>query len=151
MVTVLPDTTDDTTMARRGRSQTTQRDITNSIATPSAVSPYQNLYQRELRATEQLYRHLRELEDRRQWHPQPKHLRTPAVTRSGAARLQLSKRPTSTRTANQLSQRVAFASPKHVLVCLRRKIRREIFFALKLKGRGGSRKRNPWSNYSCRG
>lgn len=43
----------------------------------------------------------------------------------------------------------AFHHAKTVYICLQRKIRREIFFAKKLKGKGGSRRRNDYSNIRC--
>lgn len=45
-----------------------------------------------------------------------------------------------------------FDRPLHVSVCIRRKQRREVLFAKKRtrSGRGGRRRRNKWSDVSCR-
>lgn len=55
-----------------------------------------------------------------------------------------------------LSHRLRYADPRLVLVCLRRKIRREVLFAKnigghkhKSPGRGGSYRRSKNSNWSC--
>lgn len=46
---------------------------------------------------------------------------------------------------------LAFKHPPHVAICVRRKQRREVLFALKKtrKGAGAKRKRNFWSDISC--
>lgn len=43
----------------------------------------------------------------------------------------------------------AYANPFHVLVCIRRKMRKEVLFALRKKGRGGKRRRSWLSNIRC--
>lgn len=48
--------------------------------------------------------------------------------------------------------RVAFEQPEKVLVCVRRKSRKEVLHALRLtgkKGRGGSHRRTPLSDIHC--
>lgn len=47
--------------------------------------------------------------------------------------------------------RVAFQQPEKVIVCIRRKIRKEVLHALKLtrKNGGGARKRTPLSDIHC--
>lgn len=54
----------------------------------------------------------------------------------------------------RLPERVAFAIPRKIAICVRRKIRKEVLHAYKLvnKGRGGSgrpRQRNEWSAVKC--
>lgn len=91
---------------------------------------------------------LRQIEDRRAFHPKP--FTQPAGTlKRSAARLVVPKAKTSPRAS--LPHQVAFEAPKHVLICVRRKQRREILFA-KRKTRAGaaSRKhRNQWSSIKC--
>jgi len=81
---------------------------------------------------------LSELSDRRRWHPQPNHMRHHGlrVDRSGK---------------RSLSPFVGFQAPERVLVCVRRKRRREVMFA---KGGAGRRRmrrprRNYWSDVRC--
>ncbi len=47
--------------------------------------------------------------------------------------------------------RMGFALADKVLVCVRRRIRREVMHALKIPGRGGQRRArwNPWSKLRC--
>lgn len=47
---------------------------------------------------------------------------------------------------------VQFRAPNQVIVCVRRKTRREVLHALNLTGRGsggGRRRRNVWSSIGC--
>lgn len=48
---------------------------------------------------------------------------------------------------------LAFANPKRVLVCVRRKIRKEVLHAFKIAGSGGLKRsrRSQFSSISCRG
>lgn len=83
-------------------------------------------------------------EDRRQWHPE----------RWGRPVLGLKRAATrvvvAPRSGPTLTSRIAFADPRKVFVCLRRKIRREVIHALG-KGGGGNKapKRKPTSNIEC--
>lgn len=55
------------------------------------------------------------------------------------------------RAKQRLEHRLGFASPLRTLVCIRRKARKEVLFALgKRRGKGGGRRRrNSYSNVSC--
>lgn len=92
---------------------------------------------------------LRQVEDRRRWHPAG-FLRPPgAFVRSAARQVVKSK---SNALRNDISSRIGFAVPKKVLVCVRRKQRKEVLHALgKAGGRGITRRRrrNDWSNVDC--
>lgn len=120
---------------------------------------------------------LREIEDLRTWHPDP--VRPAASWRSPRHRLSavLPKKQKARSAQGQLVHavhpalrpgrtkdgrpgwagppvRIGFAKPLNLAVCVRRAQRREVLFA-KSKGRGPGRpmrprKRNRWSNYSCR-
>jgi len=54
---------------------------------------------------------------------------------------------------DHLSRRVGFSHPWQVIVCVRRKRRREVLHALRKTGRGGSKQRKPrrnfWSEVRC--
>lgn len=93
---------------------------------------------------------LKPIEDRRRWHPDGKQVAPQATQRLHRALKIASPAPTAPKY--KLPSRVAFSAPKHVVVCVRRKTRKEVLFAKKLTKRGsGSRKhRNPWSEISCR-
>lgn len=87
---------------------------------------------------------LLEIQDRRTWHPQ----RTfrPAVSLSGnRTRMVVSD-------ARGLSPRVRFDASHRVVVCVRRKQRKEVMFALRKTGKGAKarRRRNRFSDMECR-
>lgn len=44
---------------------------------------------------------------------------------------------------------IAFAAPRETLICVRRKMRREVLHALRRKGKGGRGRRGKWSNVKC--
>lgn len=95
---------------------------------------------------------LPEVEDRRLFHPAPRALR-PAreLTRAKAQLVGKVKHSVKSAVATLLPG-VAFERPSAVLVCVRRKDRREVLFALKRRGKGSRsrrRRRNQWSNVSC--
>lgn len=56
-------------------------------------------------------------------------------------------------TGSHLSRRVGFSHPWQVIVCIRRRRRREVLFALNKGGRGGNKRRhvrrNFWSEVRC--
>ncbi|QXP44302.1 MAG: hypothetical protein [Arizlama microvirus] len=87
--------------------------------------------------------------DRRLFHPA-------GVLRPVAATVRSARRLVPARKANQPSrlsipERIGFAVPRKVLLCVRRKQRREVIHAKRLQSRGaGSRKtRNIWSDVKC--
>lgn len=107
-------------------------------------------------------RDLLAVEDRRTFTPDPLY-RHPRMTSSRPARLTLPPAPAAKQVrpgarlrapspyALNSLHRLEFAAPKHTLICVRRKTRREVLHALKRTGRGPSRKsRNAWSNINCR-
>jgi len=100
-----------------------------SVATLASVSP--------------LDQTLRELEDRRYYQPD-RSVRAPASLKRGHAKI-------ATHITEKNLRRVAFANPRYVAMCVRRKIRREVLHALKVAGGKGMRKprRNYWSDVSC--
>lgn len=50
-----------------------------------------------------------------------------------------------------LSSRVQFEHPRRVVLCIRRKVRKQVIHALKLtkKGAGSARRHNEWSHVAC--
>lgn len=101
---------------------------------------------------------LRVYEDRRLWHPerlpdaksfsQTRHrLRMPRVSNkvfSPTLTPKLITFPTS---------RIAFSSPRRILICVRRGIRKQVLHALKKTGKRGQRRPrfNAFSRISCKG
>lgn len=131
-------------MARRrsGSRQTATRDA-NAIsndALSSLLSPAPALSP------------LLEVEDARAWHPDPEQ---GALTIGGRfARVVVHKRPIIARSkpiwawrglpvGPQVPVGLRFESPLKVVTCLRRKIRREVIFALNRGGKGGGKKAKP--------
>lgn len=70
-----------------------------------------------------------------------------AVSRPGVKRLQ--QAPGVARVLEQA--RARFEAPRKTFICLKRKLRRNVLFALKRTGSGARspRKRNEWSNVQC--
>lgn len=142
-------------MARRRRRREPERRDTLDIANLRLPAPTRPLILRL--ADEPL---LTEFEDRRRWHPEPEVLR-PAVTvpmsRAGLVVAPTPHRQARPRQAKRYqvkfpSPRIAFKTPDAVVICVRRKRRREVLHALGKAGRRGQRKprRNEWSDISCR-
>jgi len=82
-----------------------------------------------------------EYEDRRRYHPEGRYRPPAAFLRSARA---LVAGP---------AHQIGFRAPNRVLLCIRRKQRREVLHALKRTGKGARspRRRNYWSDVSCRG
>lgn len=97
---------------------------------------------------------LRPVEDRRSYYParfRPARL----IDGSSNYRLVVAKPATkpAARTKSRLPSAVGFQDPRKVVICVRRKIRKEVLHALRKTGRGGSRswkrKRNVYSDVRC--
>lgn len=88
---------------------------------------------------------VRALEDRRRFHPL-RSLRPPAAVQRSDRRL------VETKPATRFGGLFSFAVPPRVAICVRRKERREVLFARRKmrKGAGAQRRRNKWSDVSCR-
>lgn len=101
---------------------------------------------------------LRLIEDRRTFYPEP-HRPARSLRRAADATVTVrsvpSKAPTKVRPRADLffaPEAFAFKSPRHVLICIRRKMRREVLHALRKAGKGGMRhpRRNAWSDVHCK-
>lgn len=100
-------------------------------------------------------------EDRRGWHPLSAWGDSPLDWRPASylpsllpARFVIggrkASRPGRPFALPKLSPVVAFDQPRRVLVCVRRKARREVLFARGTFGRGGQGRRSAYSGISCR-
>lgn len=134
-------------MARTG-SRTRQRDasvVANYVADRDPLLAFRVTYDalRQLSA-------LQELEDRRQWHPEGEFRPARAFVRS-AARL-IAPQPQRIVRGRRIRlfspSMVAFAMPRKVAICVRRKTRREVLHALRVAGGGGMRKKRRFNAYS---
>lgn len=104
-------------------------------------------------------KNLRPLEDRRTWHPLgPKR---PARSVQNATHRLVSRGPGGkplkskpspkallTHPTAYLSHAVGFHKAKSVLICIRRKIRKEVLFALNRTGKGARARKHRRSEYS---
>lgn len=118
------------------------RDVSTSIASGTLPRPIRPL--RPLTITTPLTASsLMELEDRRRFRPD-RSIRAPASLQRKDTRLVISQ------TAAGM-QRVAFADPGKVAMCVRRKIRKEVLHATRVAGKSGikARRRNFWSDVKC--
>lgn len=86
--------------------------------------------------------------DMRTFHPMGRLRPRPALP--VAARRLVPSQP-KRYSAASISHKMGFAVPKRVLVCVRRKQRREVIHAKRLtrKGAGSPKRRNIWSAISC--
>lgn len=129
-------------MARRGRRR-------NNTILPDAM-PHASLDGSLFRDLTPFGRELVSIEDHRRFDPDAFSFTVHEVDGRRAGPLKVA-RP-SKLLSNALrypSARVQFALPEKTIVCVRRKQRREVFFAKRLKrGRGGGR-RTRWSEVKC--
>lgn len=130
---------------RRGRRQIALTPVERDVFTPSLTRPARLL--RQVATPHDMG----PIEDRRSYHPLD--FFRPARTWSGqdAPPSVPSKTPRNKPRAF-LARGLSFSVPPEVLVCVRRKQRKEVLHAFKKvgRGRGGGRKRrNWWSNIGC--
>ena len=133
----------------RGSAHGTPSSLT-SLLSPSSTKPMP-LYSQYVTVLTPTPSEVVGVVDRRTYSPTP--YRVIAAPRS-AARLVPDKMGQSIRNqVGPVPTGVQFANPKHVAICVRRKVRREVLHALKLKpkrGRGGGKKKyNLWSKVKC--
>lgn len=95
-----------------------------------------------------------EVEDRRLWNPIPLAVRALKSPRRWRHRLVVASVRRPTRSVGRrlaasgvvVPHAVRFSNPRHLMLCVRRRVRREIIFALRLRGRGAGRRRKPRRN-----
>lgn len=123
----------------KNRNRSSWRDPIASlvpVALPSAVrSPSRDL--------------LRQIEDRRSFYPEP--ATRPALTFSGSSASIDAHIPKKKANRNRVPTQFAFSAPGDVLVCVRRKRRKEVLHALRKTGKRGQRRprRNRFSDIRC--
>lgn len=124
-------------MARRKRrNRSEQRDV-SPIANHVAVRPIRSAG-------------LSLSPDLRHWLPDP----AAAVFQANRPSTRLFDQPNVNKSGRRSSSatKLRFAVPKDVGVCVRRKSRREVLFALRKTGKGARsrRRRNEWSGVTCK-
>lgn len=119
-------------------------DLYQELAARIARQATARLLADRLRRRELERRRMLEVEDRRRFHPSRKF--------RSAASFSRPHHVLKVKSSRALSARVAFSAPKKVLVCVRRKRRKEVLHAKRVAGRGGLRRpRRSWfSDVSCR-
>lgn len=131
-------------MARRSSRKRKKRMQTRDVNTISI----QNSWMRS--AKKYRYTNLKNIEDRRTFHPDGLQRPARSFNRS-LHRLTIPKFKKvfnrNTRTYKMPSAHIMFENPKKVLTCVRRKIRKEVLFAKRKTGRSGQ-KRPRWTEYS---
>lgn len=141
---------------KRRRHQKNQPDaVSKPHAQPTAnevAQAIKNITLQHARMMQQL-----QIEDRRKHHPDGRNrpLKTTRGTRLPPHQLKTTKkisvrrgphgRPLKSKTVRvrTLTARLKFAAPKKTMICIKRKIRREVLLAF---GRGGGRHKNPKRN-----
>lgn len=142
--------------ARHGRSSRGQRDAPDVASPPSLLDPLDRLalpspWGDLVRpVADDFDGPLADLADARRWSPE----RYPRAIRLSSARPALSS---SMRISGKkpafFSPVISFAHPQTVVQCVRRKQRREVLLATGKAAKGARarfRRRNTWSNVSCR-
>ena len=134
-------------MAKR-RNRSGQRDHSTIASTPIKLLPVSPTKFERLA--------ILSLEDRRRFHPDgPFRLSSPRRDqRKVVERVvpRIARKAVSRNTRDGVSK-FAFAVPRKVVVCVRRKQRREVLFAMRRTGKGAKRRirrRNHWSEVSCK-
>lgn len=91
---------------------------------------------------------LRDIEDRRLWHPDP--FRPAATFTAALPRLDVPK--SSKKKGVVVPRSVGFVEPHRVLVCVRRTVRKQVMHAMGKAGKRGQKKprRNAYSEISCK-
>lgn len=131
-------------MSRRRRRQ---REGLDAVFSPTPLTD------RLIKPSTEPFGSLREIEDRRSFHPDPSPFGPPARSVWGhPVQPVVQKRPPPGRPYRSPFHKLSFAVPKETAICVRRETRREVLFAKKRAG-GGSRKkphRNFYSSISCK-
>lgn len=132
-------------MARKGTSSRSTRGSTHAASDPlirSGLLPAPSIRPLRIPIPELLDDVLSSVEDLRKYHPLGR-LR---------ARVKVDSLPASNRrVVGRAFEAVGFERPDHVIVCLKRKRRREVIFAKRKQRKGASarRRRNAYSYLRC--
>lgn len=147
-------------MGRKSRRDTSRRsaetfDFANEVASPS---PKKRVESRPF--VTHTAPKLTQIEDRRTWHPDGKTRPARSLNKSQHRLVIATNRHTSPRSTNPvhtkkaatraayLPHQIQFQAPKQVLVCIRRKKRKEVLFAKKLTGKGARARRHRSTEYT---
>lgn len=148
-------------MARRRDHNTTRRsddtfDISSSQELLRRISkpqkPLQQIVPRLLpKVTAPKLFPLKQFEDRREYHPDRQNRPPAALPRSSRKLVIVTPQNKAATRKTTLPSKLGFSAPQGVVLCVRRKQRREILFAKSRTGRGAHtpKKRNAWSNVKC--
>lgn len=136
--------------SRRDAPRIANRRLFEETFTPRSLSPLTLMEDRRLYSPEPYTRPAASLS-------QPRHRLViknvpKSVSRSNARSFKTYNAPATGVFARALPDRVAFQTPKRVLICIRRQKRKEVIHALNKSGRGVSRKnprRSEYSDVSC--
>lgn len=130
-------------MKRKRGSSTRSRRVIRDNANRMLPTPVRSV-QLDL---EDFLRKPTEIEDRRQYHPDD-DWRSPRDVRGNSDHVLV---VTGHDRKRVVSPFVGFEVPQQVMVCVRRKQRREVLHALNKTGRGGQRRprRGPYSDVRC--
>lgn len=140
-------------MSRKSRSTGRSSHVGRVISTnasdlslPRLPSPPRSIFQR-LPGQLELFP-LSEVDDRRTYHPS-RHRPAPSFSRP---RHRLKVPSLLQNPLAGTKALVTFSAPQNVLICVRRKIRKEVMHAFKKAGKTGQRRprRNAYSSISCR-
>lgn len=128
------------TLARRRRGQRDTFENPIAIDPPEMLDPVADLLVEPT--------NLRLVEDRRTWHPED--FDRPTLTLDGLDAPAVVS-PSDPVRPGALPSTLSFADPRATVVCVRRRQRREVLFALNKmrRGRGGSRRRDWRSQVRC--
>lgn len=95
---------------------------------------------------------MRLIEDARVWSPEGQFAAPRSFPNTRKSRLVVRNANFSNnrfRKAKTLPSQLGFSFPKHVIRCVRRKVRKEVLIAKKRSGRGTRKRFNFWSSISC--
>lgn len=146
-------------MSHKKRNRKAQRDVTTPITTdpleavlrPTTVDTKPDLTTKIAKTVDQVSHLVESFEDLRRFDPQ--HQVRRRITTAG--KIAYKKMVPAKRRAQlrELRTRAEYVNPNNVYVCIRRKLRREVLFALdhmRKGGRGGGkRRRTEQSNIKC--
>lgn len=146
-------------MARRGKRDG-RRDVSIDFTTPSLTAPNIPVVRtvpRIVRVPSPKLSRLILIEDRRVWSPETRFKPTQKGLQRYTSLRTVSGVPTyrlKAKASPRLSvpRGIAFAEPHRLVLCVRRKQRKQVLHALRKTGKGVKRrnpKRNYWSSISC--
>lgn len=137
-------------MAKKSRKDKSRSATPMSVARPRSLLQIHPVVLKAMKSQtlQTLRQRLRTIEDRREWHPLGP--RRSARSFNAAHHQLVVKQPR--KQSHKVPKGIRFHAPRKVLICVRRKVRREVMFALNKRGKGSARRnrrRNWYSAISC--